>query len=104
MDFHTKSRKIKGNFKAKMKAFELNYVTLSPLKKFSTDAKVTTIVLRMLLEIIVKRRSKQKGHTTSPPNPMLRHKRWLKVISLRFLVLVTFFHYKSSVKSYCYYT
>ena len=59
MDFHTKSRKIKGNFKAKMKAFELNYVTLSPLKKFSTDAKVTTIVLGMLLKIIVVRETKR---------------------------------------------
>ena len=68
MDFHTKSSKIKGNFKAKMKTFELNYVTLSPLKKISTDAKVTTIVLRMLLKIIVVRKSKQGGHKTSESN------------------------------------
>ena len=65
MDFHTKSSKIKGNFKAKMKTFELNYVTLSLLKKVSTDAKATTIVLRMLLKIIVVRESKRGGHKTS---------------------------------------
>ena len=65
VDFHTKSSKIKGNFKTKMKTFQLNYVTLSPLKKFSIAVQVSTIVLRMLLKIIVVCESKRGGHKTS---------------------------------------
>ena len=68
MDFHTKSSKIKGYFKAKMKTFEVKYMASSPLKKVSTTSQVKSIVLRMLPDTIVVSESKHGDRKTSQSN------------------------------------
>ena len=68
IDFHTECSKTKGSFIPKIKTFQLNNVTSSPLKKFFIASKMTTIVLRMLPDIIVVRESNRGGRKTSQSN------------------------------------
>ena len=66
--FNTKSMQKKVILRQKMKTFQVNYMTSSPLKKVSIASNVTTIVLKMLLDIIVVCESKYGGCKASQSN------------------------------------
>ena len=75
--------------------FQVNYISLRGPTKFSTGHNIIIIISGMLLGIIVRRRSKREGHTTSQS-----HSKAQKVVKSDFTTLFGISHV-FSLQKYC---